>query len=87
MTVKFDCLLEMGSSIFTIDPKFLKAYTLPNVKRDIPSRVVDMAKRIVNDSGEVFTIPLTFCHGNYADSQSWDIIPLDGSCEMIILFW
>lgn len=84
--VKFRDLLDTGSSIVAIDPKFIKANAVLKVKQDLQSPVVDVARRIVDDSDEVLIILLTPSHKNHTDTESWDIIPLDGSCNAIIHF-
>ena len=84
--VRTKALMDTGATTFCLSDRFVKMYSVPQVQRDFPQQLKDVAGRHLA-WGEAFTEPLTFRLSNRAFRERMEIIPMESGHSIIIPEW
>ena len=84
--VRTKALMDTGATTFCLSDRFVKMYSVPQVQRDFPQQLKDVAGRHLA-WGEAFTEPLTFRLSNRAFRERMEIIPMEPGHSIIIPEW
>jgi hypothetical protein len=84
------CMLDLGSTSFVISPEAAKAFKIPVVKRNIPTRTSDVGGIKFKTEG-LYTIPLGLSFGNHRTfdekDHAFEVMNTSSQYDALILAW
>jgi hypothetical protein len=80
-------LLDTGSTVALLDKDFALKYKIPMIKRDTPLQIHNFSNEVVIGAGEFFIVPFMLQHKKHFAAESFEVIPLDSDCYIILAYW
>jgi hypothetical protein len=84
------CMLDLGSTSFVISPEATKAFRIPVVKRNVPTRTSDVGGKRINTEG-LYTVPLGLSFGNHrtydAEDHAFEVMKTSSQYDALIPAW
>jgi hypothetical protein len=83
------CMLDLGSTSFIISPEATKAFKIPVVKRNIPTKAKDVGGRKIYTEG-LFTVALGLSFGNhhtFDKDHAFEVMKTSADYDALIPTW
>lgn len=81
------CLVDSGASCFTVSERMVEKYRIPTVRRRKPIQMVNFEGVSVSTAGQQYTFPLTIRLGDHFDKATFEVSPMEDSCDLILPWW
>jgi hypothetical protein len=81
------CLLDWGSTSFTISKQFVTTLGIPTVDRKKAIESLDASGRRFEDDGKTRTHPLRFAFGNHCSDEVFKVMTMGDGMHVIVPFW
>jgi hypothetical protein len=80
-------LVDTGVSCFTVSDRIVNKYNIPTVRRKKPVQVTNFEGVSVSSAGEEYTFPLLLRHKEHYDKQTFEVSPMEPSCDVVLPWW
>jgi hypothetical protein len=80
-------MFDTGAAIPIISSRFIKQHRLPTINWDTPLRINGEDGYVMLGAGEAFTHCLMLEYKWHFIRETFDVMPLDGETDIILLCW
>jgi hypothetical protein len=80
-------LLDSGCTTPIASEKWIKEHNVPFVTHKEQKEIQNFAGHIVEDCGWCYTFPITSQHGDQYSKETFEIGPMEDSCDQMPPYW
>jgi len=80
-------LLDSGCTTPIASEKWVEEHKIAFVACEEQKEIENFAGDTVENCGWCYTFPITCQHGNYYSKETFDISPMEDSCDLMLPFW
>jgi hypothetical protein len=70
-----------------LDKGFVLKHKIPMIKRDTHLQIDNFSNEVVPRAGKFFTVPFMLQYKKYFAAESFEVVPLDSDCNIILPYW